>query len=135
MAANVVWDDEAHSIIRIDLSGFTWAEYHAAVQEAVQTASQQSQRVDVIINNPGSLPSGNPLPHLRESIHQLGQIPTLGTIVSINSQRLPGFVRRLVNVVLHSFGVDEAQTAAGFENTLDEARERIRELRDEAAKA
>jgi len=134
VAANVVWDDEAHSIIRIDLLNYTWPEYHEAIQQIVTEAGQQSHRVDVIIHNPSDPAPGNPLPHLRSSIRQIAAVTNIRMIVTIPSRRLPGFIRALADTVLHGYGANSNQQAI-FVNSLAEARQRIREHREQSAQA
>lgn len=134
MPATVIWDDEARTILRVDLHNHTWAEYNDAVQQVVEQVSQQSHRIDIIINNPGSPAPGNPLPHLRASIHQIGMIPNIGLVAAINSRRMPGFIRALVDMVLRGYG-GASQQRVRFVNTLDEARRRIHEDREKPAKA
>lgn len=134
MTTRVEWDDEEHTIIRLDLAeGHTWREYHEAVQTVIEMAKQTPGRVDVIINNPYGLPAGNPLPHLRRSVLMFTSISNLGVVVSINPRQLPGFIQSLVDIVVRAAGLTVQR--GGFVNTVDEARQRIREKREEAANA
>ncbi|MBC7814596.1 MAG: hypothetical protein H7175_25800, partial [Burkholderiales bacterium] len=134
VAAKVEWDDEEHTILRVDLLSYTWPEYHEAIQQVVTEAGQQSHRVDVIIHNPSDPAPGNPLPHLRSSIRQIAAVTNIRMIVTIPSRRLPGFIRALADTVLHGYGANSNQQAI-FVNSLAEARRRINEDRGKSAKA
>ncbi|MBC7814597.1 MAG: hypothetical protein H7175_25805 [Burkholderiales bacterium] len=134
MMTRVEWDDEEHTILRFDLAkGHTWAEYHAAVLTLVEMSKQTSGRVDVIINNPFGLPPGNPLPELRRTVPVYSTITNLGLVIAINSRRLPGFIESLIKIATQVVGI--AEDRSEFVNTLDEARQRIREHRKQSAQA
>lgn len=84
MGITVIWDDEAHTILRTLYEGlWTWEEYQAASVQAGMMLNESSHRIDGIIDIRGTryVPSGY-LEAMR-AMARVSLIPQIGIIVII----------------------------------------------------
>lgn len=68
MPISIVWDDEAHTIMRHVVVGqWTWQDYKAIIVQSQAKLVNVDHRVDVIadLRHSGPLPTQNPFPVLR----------------------------------------------------------------------
>ncbi len=115
------WQDDDHTIIRIDIYGeVTWPLWYAAVDQVAQAVSQSSRRVDLIFNDSVGMPKGNALPHLKATNAKLTQHANMGLIVSVSAQHLTTFTRMMINILSRVYGVDNSHNG-GFVDSLDKA--------------
>ena len=124
------WDDDNHTILRIDIHGdSTWAQQYEVVDEAVEALQGVAYRLDVIVHTIGQLPPGDPIPHLKDAISKLRACPNLGLVVIVNRRT---FYRSIVELVLRLYSTQN-QHHGGFVDSLDEARQIIAKSRANAA--
>lgn len=124
------WDDDNHTILRIDIHGDSrWEQQYVVVDEAVETLLGVSYRIDMIIHTVGQIPNGDPIPHLRDAISKLRACPNLGLVVIVNRRT---FYRSIVELVLRLYRAGK-QHHGGFVDTLDDARQVIAKSRANAA--
>lgn len=115
------WQDDAHSIIRLDIHDeVTWELWHKAVDQIVAQLDETPHRVDLIFNDSVGFPPGNSLNHLRASNMRMRACPNLGIIVTVSSRSLSVFTRIMVGIVARLSG-RSAPDQRLFVETLDEA--------------
>jgi len=89
MPVNIVWDDAAKTILRMDITspGVSWDEYNSRIDDMITLTKDVEHRVDIVINA-GATPMspGSPIPHIRRTF-----------------KLLPSHVHLLVNVVTDRF--------------------------------
>lgn len=102
MPLNVVWDNEAKTIIRSEGVGeWTWEEFHEALQKIVEMMKTVEHRVDLIHNHvPGSRrPSGSGMPHFQRAIRIMP--PNIGLNIFVNTN---SFGRAIVSIFTRVYG-------------------------------
>ncbi|HEX2620195.1 MAG TPA: hypothetical protein VHL11_08615 [Phototrophicaceae bacterium] len=115
------WQDERHTIGRLDIQGqITWEQYYAAVNQIIDELAAVSHRVDLIYYNEAGMPSGNPIPHLRATSLKLFASPNLGLICTVITGKTAPITRLMVDSMLHTYRI-EKKHHGGFVDTLDEA--------------
>ena len=124
------WDDDDHTILRVDIYGqSTWEQHHETATRIVETMQKVSHRVDVIINDMGGMPPGNPMSHFRATFSKFGAMLNLGLVVVVNH---PSFLIAVVNLLLRLYRVYNHHNG-GFVDSLDAARQLIAKDRGRAA--
>jgi hypothetical protein len=125
------WDDDHHTILRIDIHGdSTWEQQYKVVDEAVETLQGVSYRLDVIVHIVGPIPPGDPIPHLKDAVSKLRACPNLGLVVIVNKRT---FYRSIAELVLRLAYRAGSPHHGGFVDTLDDARQVIAKNRANAA--
>ena len=126
MSITVHWDDEAQTIIRLDVSPYTWDEFHVAFEEAFALAQSVSNRVDFIVNAPPSIrtPTTNYLPHLQMVFAHVPENAGLFVLAGGSA-----FGKLIVSLFVDFVGWKDR---AAIVSTVEIARERIGKARTEA---
>jgi hypothetical protein len=131
MTVRMIWDDEAHSVIRLDFCDpYTWSDFHESIHNVIEEVRKQPNRVDLIITNSIGLPPGNALPHFRQAEAVFQGVPNLGSIMAVNPRKMPGFIKAMIEVVMRTYG-SKGRIKPTFVNTLEEGRQRIAEDREQ----
>jgi hypothetical protein len=123
MPITVNWDDEAQSIIRLNVSPYTWDEFHSAFGEAFALAQTAPHRIDFIFNVPNSIrtPSANYLTHLRE---EFARVPAnAGIFVQSGGSQ---FGKLIASLFANMVGWNRRIL---FVNSVQAAREKIAQAR------
>lgn len=115
MPITVVWDNSAHTVIRLDyrLPIASWEEYRAAARETAALANTVPHAVSVIHNAGGvPMPAGSPFPHVQYAAGVMP--PNVGMIVAVVSNRfvqtlLPIILRPLVKNFTFAASLDDAR--------------------------
>jgi hypothetical protein len=128
MPLQVMWDDEAKTIIRSEGVGeWTWEEFHEGLQKVVQMMKTVNHRVDLIIHNrPDShSPKGSGMPHFQRAIRIMP--PNVGCTVFVNTNT---FARAIISIFTTVYK-NKASAHFVMAATLEDARELILEDRNE----
>jgi hypothetical protein len=122
------WYDDEQTIIRLEAYGkISWDAWHETTDKLAEALVKASHRLDFIFVDHVGMPPGNPLPHLRKTIHKFGLYPNLGLVVSVNKRPIS-----IVNIFLDMvmpLTPESAHLLARFVPTLEEALEMIAEDR------
>jgi hypothetical protein len=124
MSINVAWDDQAHTIIRLDYHEpvLSWAEYDAAVDKSYALAYAVGYPL-AIIHNTGnvSMPPGSAFPHVQRAMRQVPE-NVLVTVTIVEN----AFARALLPFIIRPM----IGTQLKFAHSLDEARQIIADQRE-----
>jgi hypothetical protein len=126
MPISAVWDDEAHTIIRLDVRGaWTWEEYYDTLQQVEQMMQGVTHRVDMINvrHADAQMPAGTILPHIERAMRSM--MEQLGIRVSVGSNVYSRTIRR----VLTALRPDQMRGRMFDAPTLDAARKLIADER------
>lgn len=128
MPIDIQWDDDAHTIIRVEMPGSsTWHEYHQAIETVVQQMRTVSYRVDLIFAVTNSMPAGNPIPHLKSGMSKLEQEANYGVIATITGENKSGYTMQIMSAVIRIYKLD-VKHSGGFYTSLEDARAAIARL-------
>ena len=115
------WQDDEHSIIRLDMHGdVTWALWYAAIDNVVEELGKSAHRIDLILNDTVGMPKGNALPHLKTTSAKLTSQPNMGLIVTVSAQNIGAFTKMMVGIMSRVYGIDNSHSG-GFVDTVDKA--------------
>jgi hypothetical protein len=129
MAMQFWWEDETHTIMRLNIGlATTWDEYHEGLGLLACEATAAQQRVYLIIEIMGNMPPGNPLPHLKQGMAKLTEIPNLGAVMVVGQQRMSVFGQKVIRLLVRLLGPELPPNGGTF-NSVDEARAAILKLR------
>lgn len=129
MPIDIHWDDDAQSVIRVDVHPeATWDEFHLVVDRVIWAMRTVSHRVDVIFNVEGLL-SGKPIPQLDRHAATFAEDENLGMVVTASGHEALSAVHSVIMRVLGVYKVP-SQHSGGYFLTLDNAREAINSLRE-----
>lgn len=121
MAHHVVWQDDQHSIIRLDIvTEGSWGEIHAAVDEIDEELRKVHHRVDIIFYSTVQLPPGSPLPHFKITSERLAKHRNMGLFVSVAPRQETPFIKTMIDIVRRVYDSGD-QHYGGFVNSLDDA--------------
>ena len=129
MPIDIHWDDDAQTVIRVDIHPYaTWDEFHMIVDRVIWAMRTVTHRVDIIFNVEGK-PSGNPIPHLLPNAATFAENENLGMVVTASDESA---LTALHSVIMRILGVYklEARHSAGYFISLDEARKVLHRLRE-----
>lgn len=129
MPMDMHWDDDAHTVIRVDIHPFaTWDEFHITVDRIIWAMRTVSHRVDIIFNMDG-LPSGNPIPQLDRNAATFAENDNLGIVMTASGHNA---LSALHSVIMRILGVYmfEAQHNGGFYPSMEAAYAAIARLRE-----
>ena len=131
MPVEIQWDDDSHTILRLDIHGqASWDEYHQKIDEIVEQLADSPHRVDLIMNIMSNMPPGQPISHLERAVRRFNTSPALRyTATVLNGHRVSSFTEIIVYAVLRLNRVDMSRNA-GFYSTLDEARAALARKRE-----
>ncbi len=119
------WYDDDHTIVWLDAHGEkTWRQYHEAIDQFAEDLKQTERRLDLVIDDKGGMPPGNPLPHIKVSAQKLVPFPNMGLITVASDRRTLSVLNTLVKAVYRAYGID-TRIIGGFANSLEEAVEII----------
>ncbi len=123
MPIHVSWDDDARTIIRMDVTPYTWDEFHSAFEAAFMLAASVPGQVDFIaVTSPDiRTPDPNFLPQLQKVVAAMP--PNVGMIVLAGGSE---FGRTMISIVARVTGWAKRFAIV---DTLDEARALIAERR------
>jgi hypothetical protein len=125
------WQDEAHSIIRVDVQGkVTWDEFHDTGRQLADELAQASGRMDVIFNVLTGFPPGNPLPHLTSMMTKLSPHSNMGMVVNVSSRSRSELIKAFVDIVALSKRTKSTEFGT-FATSIEEAIELIEKARAE----
>ncbi len=130
MPVDFAWDNDEHSIIRLDIHDeATWSEYHAAIDQCVQAIEAGPNRVDVIFHEITGMPKGNPMPHLKVSFDKLTPLGNFGIGVVVSEKGVPPkIIKTFMEIAMRVYRLDQSRQG-GFFGSLDAAREHIAQVR------
>jgi len=121
MPIDMQWDDDAQTVIRVDIHpSATWDEFHEMVDRVIWAMRTVTHRVDILFNVEDKL-SGNPIPHLLPDAATFAENENVGVVVTASGiHALPA----LHSVIMRILGVYklDAQHSAGYFATLEDAR-------------
>lgn len=127
MPMQVVWDDDAKTILRTDIiAPITWEEFDTEIEIMNQFAASIPYPIDLIIN-PGSTPMplvGSPIPHIKRAFRLRPDNVRVVVCVASNT-----FAR----VITAAIGEIHIGARSRVFESLDDARECIQKARAQAA--
>ncbi len=135
MSIDFIWDNDDHTIIRLDFDGkATWGEYQTATDRVYEAIEASSTRVDIIFHAVSGMPQGNPLPHLKASSMKLLELEHFGIGVVVTSKGTPSrLIQTFLDIAMRIYRLDTSRQG-GYFSTLDEARLAIAQARAEEVK-
>lgn len=116
------WQDEKHSVIRLDIHGVvTWDGMYISVDNICDELAKTSDRIDVIFNVKAPMPKGNPMPHLKVVMNKMVQYENLGLIANVSSESMSSFTRIMLDMVtrIMRFPTDKTYFADSLDDALD----------------
>lgn len=130
MAMEFWWEDETHTIMRLEIGlGTTWEEYHAALDWLFREMTAAEHRVYLIMEIMGNMPPGNPIPHLKLGMAKLSDITNLSALIVVGQHRMSVFGQEVIHLLVRLYGRD-LPSDGGFYASLQEARAAIVRLRE-----
>jgi hypothetical protein len=127
---HVAWGDDAQSvIIATGEKGWTWDDFHTALNEIIIMVSKTSERVDLIYaQGPGSrVPQGSGMPHYRRAMRVLPK--NVNMHILLNDTLI---VRSVLNILLKLYGKG-LESRFAVARDLDDAYKIIHKDREQEA--
>lgn len=129
--ANILWHDPEQTILRTEYSGaWTWDDFHAAVETAVEMMKSVPHRVDLIVApQPNSvMPHSSADPHLKRAIQMLPPNFGIQVIVTQNA-----WSRAMASIFTKLFSGGSFKGRLYFVANVEEAdklihRDRVRDI-------
>lgn len=124
MGAEIFWDDEEHTIVRIDYAGhWVWDDFVHATEVSTEMMRSVGGRADLIENmKPGVLPvSGSAVVHGRNALRTFPE--NMGVVVVVTNP----YVRAMATLVVQLNA--QYRNKVVLTDTLEQARSMILELR------
>jgi hypothetical protein len=129
MQIDIHWDDDAQTVIRVDIHPYaTWDEFHLMVDRVIWAMRTVSHRVDIIFNVEGK-PSGNPIPHLPPEAATFAENVNLGMVVTTSEDNALTALHSVIMRILGVYKLD-AQRSAGYFSTVEDARRVLYRMRE-----
>ena len=130
MAMEFWWEDETHTIMRLDIGlGTTWDEYHDGLDRLARDVTAAEHGVYLVMQIMGNMPPGNPLPHLKLGIGKLSDIPNLAAMMVVGKHRMSAFAQEVIHLLVRLFG-RELPANGGYYATVEDAHAAIAKLRE-----
>jgi hypothetical protein len=121
MPFDVDWYDKAKGIIKMTVYGHpTWDEYHEAVEKIATELKATSRRIDMIMDDKVGMPSGNPMPHLKEAVDKLTAFPNFGMSMVVSTRNVALFPQLMMETASRLYHFD-LKRYGRFLKTMDEA--------------
>ncbi len=127
------WQDDAHTIIRMDIHGeVSWDAYYKAIDQVIAELEKSPQRIDLIFNDSVGMPKGNPMPHLKMTTAKLASYPNMGLVYTVSEGKTSSIVKMMLDIVMRAYRMDTSHYG-GFVDSMDNALSAI--AKDRATRA